>query len=422
VDLETYFSDSQKETSLSNIEKELIDEKPIEKESMEEELNTIFSITVQNPALWSPDHPELYQLTLKLHGVDQDKDIRFGIRTISKTASQIMLNGDPIRINGISFPEELLPDGRNYPIQQRRREVLDLKALGINVIHTPYLPHNKSLVKVADEEGILLIEEVPLNKYSHFAEKGDLINGMVENLILRDFNNPSVIIWSLGENIPVYKSETANLINAVIKNSKVLDSSRLFTYFSNHLYVDKCRKNLDLVIFNLPHNLHKKQIEKIYKILNKVRRKNRHLPIILAGFSQEAQYGIRSADAKPFSEDYQLYKTLPYLKLANSIPFITGWIFSSYRDYRSVLYTKKHQQNGFARYGLYDELNRPKLIYNSLGNIIDNKFDTEFPKVKFLWIKMKISQFFERLSLKFHPIKQKRLEKKIYSYYFKAKH
>ncbi|MHA1718245.1 MAG: glycoside hydrolase family 2 TIM barrel-domain containing protein, partial [Promethearchaeota archaeon] len=367
-----------------------------------------------------PDHPELYQLTLKLHGVDQDKDIRFGIRTISKTASQIMLNGDPIRINGISFPEELLPDGRNYPIQQRRREVLDLKALGINVIHTPYLPHNKSLVKVADEEGILLIEEVPLNKYSHFAEKGDLINGMVENLILRDFNNPSVIIWSLGENIPVYKSETANLINAVIKNSKVLDSSRLFTYFSNHLYVDKCRKNLDLVIFNLPHNLHKKQIEKIYKILNKVRRKNRHLPIILAGFSQEAQYGIRSADAKPFSEDYQLYKTLPYLKLANSIPFITGWIFSSYRDYRSVLYTKKYR-DGFARNGLYNEKNQPKLIYSSLGNLIDNKFDTEFPKVKFLWIKMKFSQFFERLSLKFHPINQKRLEKKISSYYLKSK-
>ncbi len=341
------------------------------------DLNNLFTITIQNPSLWSPESPDLYEITLRLNGIDEDKHIRFGFRKIEIKSNHIYLNNRPICLKGISLREESISVGQDISIIDRRKDIIDIKTMGFNAIRT-IIPHDKALLNIADEEGLLIFEDIPLYSLSNFkSQKTNLLAAnFIHKLISRDYNHPSVIIWSIGSNLPVERLECRRLLKRLVSFAKKIDSSRLVTYETNRYLIDPYRKNtncdLNCVSLSLGKNL--KFISKFKFILDMIYFSNRNFPLIISKFGVESKKGTTRAK-KIYSETYQ-YLIISYIiRILNAKPYISGWFLHTYRDFRSPYRLNKYQQ-GFDRNGLTEEIKKQgdkKLLGRLMNQTIDVK-------------------------------------------------
>ncbi|WP_097093720.1 glycoside hydrolase family 2 TIM barrel-domain containing protein [Novosphingobium sp. Chol11] len=170
------------------------------------------TLTVMNPRLWSPDHPELYTLQSKLERGDAvlDRvDQLFGVRIVQVDAAQgLRINGSPVKLRGgcIHHDNGLL-GACAFPEADQRRIRL-LKKRGFNAIRSSHNPTSATLRAACDRYGMLLIEESfdmwhaakLKDDYSrHFAQ--DWQNAITA-MVMGARNSPSVIMWSIGNEIP----------------------------------------------------------------------------------------------------------------------------------------------------------------------------------------------------------------------------
>lgn len=169
-------------------------------------------LLVASPKLWSPETPVLYTASSKLFAGETLKDTyvtRFGIRSFKFEANKgFSLNGQPRKFRGVCNHHDLGPLGAAVNVAALRRQLTLLKDLGADAIRTTHNMPAPELVNLADEMGFMLIVESfdewkkpkVKNGYSQYfdewAEK-DLVN-----MVHRDWNHPSVIMWSIGNEVP----------------------------------------------------------------------------------------------------------------------------------------------------------------------------------------------------------------------------
>ncbi|QEE16517.1 glycoside hydrolase family 2 TIM barrel-domain containing protein [Promethearchaeum syntrophicum] len=342
-----------------------------------DDLNNIFSIAIQNPSLWSPESPDLYEISLRLNGIDEDKHIRFGFRKIDIKSNHIYLNNRPICIKGISLREELISVGQNISISDRRKDIIDIKSLGFNAIRT-ISPHDETTLEIADEEGLLIFEDIPLYAFSDFnsLKTTKLASNYIQKLIKRDYNHPSVIIWSLGSDLPVERLECRRLMKQLVNIARKIDSTRLITYETNRYLLDPLRKNTncDLSCVSLSLGKNYKLISIFNFILDMIYYSNRNFPLIISKFGLEAKKGTKRSK-ELYSETYQMLFISYILRILNAKPYISGWFLHTYRDFRSPNRLNKYQQ-GFDRNGLTEEIKKwddKKLLGRQINYVIDVK-------------------------------------------------
>ena len=197
-------------------------------------------IEVTSPARWSVDSPKLYKAVteIKLNGktVDQ-KTTTFGIRSIEFSVEKgFLLNGERVLLKGGCMHHDNGPLGSATIDRAEERRVELMKKFGFNAIRTSHNPPSSQFLDACDRLGVLVIDEAfdqwqrPKNPedYSNYFDqyhKSDL-----ESMVLRDRNHPSVIIWSIGNEI----SERADSSGLVITKNlsdiiKKLDTTRPVT-------------------------------------------------------------------------------------------------------------------------------------------------------------------------------------------------
>ncbi|MDR1779126.1 MAG: DUF4982 domain-containing protein [Tannerella sp.] len=170
------------------------------------------TMTVEQPALWSPETPSLYTAVSKLYVGGTLKDeysTRFGIRTLEIIPDKGMfLNGKTIKFRGVCNHHDLGPLGAAVNVSALRRQLTILKDMGCNAIRTSHNMPAPELVELCDEMGFMMMVESfdewqfpkmrnGYNKYfAEWAEK-DLVN-MIHNYR----NNASVVMWSIGNEVP----------------------------------------------------------------------------------------------------------------------------------------------------------------------------------------------------------------------------
>ncbi|GGG33676.1 beta-galactosidase GalB [Hymenobacter glacieicola] len=170
------------------------------------------NLVVPKPQVWSPETPVLYAASSKLYAGDQLKDTyetRFGIRSFRFEAGKgFVLNGQPRKFKGVCNHHDLGPLGAAINVAALRRQLVLLKDLGCDAIRTSHNMPAPELVQLCDEMGFLLMVEsfdewkTPKVKngysrlFDQWAEK-DLVN-----MVHRDRNHPSVIMWSIGNEVP----------------------------------------------------------------------------------------------------------------------------------------------------------------------------------------------------------------------------
>ncbi len=169
-------------------------------------------IEVKNPALWNLDDPELYKVAVTLRDrneISDSDEAVFGFRTVDFTARDgLYLNGKRIRIQGVCNHHDLGALGAAFNIRAAERQLEILKEMGCNAIRTSHNPPAPELPELCDRMGFLMeveafdtwrINKKPLD-YSVIFDawhEEDL-----RSMVRRDRNHPSVIIWSIGNEVP----------------------------------------------------------------------------------------------------------------------------------------------------------------------------------------------------------------------------
>ncbi|MEP7251198.1 MAG: sugar-binding domain-containing protein [Ginsengibacter sp.] len=184
---------------------------------------TKISLDIKNPKLWSAHHPSLYQLNIKVYNNGKQTDDwsdEVGIRSFRFDADKgFFLNGENMKIKGVCLHDDAGALGTAVPAEVWERRLVSLKEAGCNAIRMSHNPHADYFYKLADKLGFLVMDEsfdeweTGKNKWiegwnvgtpgkdgyhEYFKEWADRD---VQDMILRTRNSPSIIMWSIGNEI-----------------------------------------------------------------------------------------------------------------------------------------------------------------------------------------------------------------------------
>ncbi|MFC2137046.1 glycoside hydrolase family 2 protein [Bacteroidota bacterium] len=319
--------------------------------------------------LWSPENPKLYEVNISSE-TDFVKD-KVGFRTIEVACQDILLNGKSIFLRGMSVHEEApIRTGRSYSEEDAKTTLTWAKELGLNFLRLAHYPHNETIVRMADEMGILLWSEIPVYwviDFENIKTLNNAINQLSEN-INRDKNRACIIIWSMANETPISEARNQFLIKLVEQTHK-LDNTRLISaalekdypedYLTPHVN-DPFGKYLDILSFNEYVGWYDGLPEKCEKV-NWVIEYDK--PVIISEFGAGAKQGFYGEKEERWTEDYQedLYiKTLGMIDKIENLRGITPWILMDFRSPNRVL---PEIQDGFNRKGIISEDGKKKKAY-----------------------------------------------------------
>jgi beta-galactosidase len=201
---------------------------------------TTQEITVNQPALWSPQSPQLYHAITQLikNGKTVDQvDTPFGIRTLAWSMEKgLLLNGASIKLAGGSVHHDNGPLGAAAFDRAEERKVELLKGAGFNAVRTAHNPPSPAFLDACDRLGLLVIDEpfdvwtVSKRKYDYARFFKEWWQQDIDAMVKRDRNHPSIILWGIGNEIPeVWTEEGAPIAKQLAERVRSLDSSRPLT-------------------------------------------------------------------------------------------------------------------------------------------------------------------------------------------------
>lgn len=338
------------------------------------------TIEPNNISYWSPDSPRLYEVTITT-SADTLTD-QIGFRTIKTEGNQILLNNEPVFLRGISIHEERpYSDGRIRTKQQARQLLQWAKELGCNFVRLAHYPHNEHMVRLADEMGILVWEEIPVYWTIDWENTETLVNALTQlsEVIRRDRNRASVIIWSMANETPV--SEARNrFLNELASLTRELDGTRLISaaleqssYRGNanvRTIEDPFADVIDILSFNQYIGWYDGLPSKAENITWEI---EQNKPVFISEFGAGAKQGFHADSLTRWSEEYQAYlyrKTLKMIEQIDQLKGLSPWILIDFRSPRRQL---PEIQDEWNRKGLISEDGIKKEAFYILQSYYKNK-------------------------------------------------
>ncbi|MFA6507674.1 MAG: glycoside hydrolase family 2 TIM barrel-domain containing protein [Treponemataceae bacterium] len=324
------------------------------------------------PVLWSPENPKLYDVELsfaagKNAGVDGGTDKvadRIGLREIRVEGRNILLNGKSIFLKGICVHEDHLETGKTTDEATIRSTIAHLKEMNGNYFRLAHYPHDGRFARIADELGVLLWEEVPVYwaiAFNNQATYADAENQLAE-LVLRDRNRASVVIWSVGnENDDT--DARLSFMSRLAAKYRELDGTRPISAacLINHeklMIEDRLADSLDIIGVNEYYGWYDPDFSKLPRILeNSVPSK----PVVLCEFGGDARLGQRGSVDDLWTEDKQARLYEKQVEVIGACPYIKGttpWILYDFRCPRRL----NRYQELFNRKGLIDADRKTKKL------------------------------------------------------------
>ena len=202
---------------------------------------------IAKPHLWSTADPYLYSVqttTAAGKAVTDTVTERTGLRFFEMTPAGFFLNGVPTPLRGVSKHQETEEHGSAVSDADLRRDWADLRELGVNYVRLAHYPHAKLEYDLADEMGIVVWAE---NGHSNPAEPTETGRQITREMVLQNYNHPSICFWSIGNEAIKDFSDIITLENYA-DTARAADPSRLITYASSTAFYES--PALDFVAVN----------------------------------------------------------------------------------------------------------------------------------------------------------------------------
>lgn len=351
------------------------------------------TLRVPQARLWGPDDPYLYRLTVTLEEAGHVADrytLDIGIRTVAVAGDKLLLNGRPIALKGFGKHEDFPVHGRGLNLPLIVKDAGLLKWIGANSYRTSHYPYAEEAMFMADRQGFLIVDETPA--VGLFFDDGDAniaarlaqCRQHLAELIARDKNHPSVIMWSLANEPIVGQGGFAAMAGGpsqphpaagpffaeLFALARRLDPTRLVTVEAPiggsaldwlalcdvlciHRYAGWYSRSGQLgpALEELAHDL-----DQLHERYGK--------PIAVTEFGADTIAGAHGEPAEMWTEEYQAEMLAGYLDVAAARPYVVGmhvWNFADFKTGQSIL-----RAGGLNRKGVFTRDRQPKMAAHLL--------------------------------------------------------
>lgn len=325
------------------------------------------TVSIPEVRLWSPDDPFLYQVAVSLGDAKTTLDrytLETGVRTIRATDKQLLLNEKPVSLKGFGKHEDFPVFGRGTAQPVIVKDFSLLKWVGANSFRTSHYPYDEEFMRMADREGFLVIDEIPaVGLYFHgdtteLAQRQAMCKQYINELITRDKNHPSVIMWCVAnEPFPKEVSVTGGpggreanpqsiaLFKELFALVKQRDNTRLATLVGVMGGPSEWIGLSDVICINRYYgwythagdlkgaaNLLEMELDALHKKFNK--------PVIITEFGADAYPGMHVEEPEMFTEEFQTNFIRAYLDVAARKDYVAGmhvWAFSDFKTGQGII-------------------------------------------------------------------------------------
>ena len=328
-------------------------------------------LRVPAAALWSPEAPNLYELCVELvaGGAPFDRyTLPIGIRTIAVAGDELLLNGKPVLLRGFGRHEDFPVVGRGLLPALIIKDYDLMRWTGANSFRTTHYPYSDEMMQLADRLGFLVIDETPAVGL-FFREEGlerrlDLCRQYTRELIARDKNHPSVIMWSLANEPFSRRPAAKDFFRNLYDLAKDLDATRPATLVSLLGAEEAALEFMDVVCLNR----YKGWYSESGRIADGVASLSSELdelharfpkPLLLTEFGADTVAGHHANPPEMFSEEYQAEFLAAYLAMLDAKPYVVGqhiWNLADFKTSQGVL-----RVGGMNLKGIFTRDRRPKL-------------------------------------------------------------
>jgi beta-glucuronidase len=326
-----------------------------------------FRFKLNNVQLWSTQNPKLYKVIIRT-SADRVED-NIGFRNVETNETQVLVNGKPVFLRGICIHEEIPQEMRRAYSKKDALYLLgQVKELNANMVRLAHYPHNEHMIRTADSLGILVWSEIPVYWTIDFTST-EVLNkakAQLREMITRDRNRASVIIWSVGNETPVHEARTKFMSN-LAKTAKALDSTRLISaaleihWGEVETVEDPLGEFTDLLAVNEYIGWYGGLPDKCRTITWKTKYKK---PFFISETGAEALGGYHADSLTIWSEEFQewFYKEQVGMmkRMPDNFVGLAPWLLN---DFRSPRRNNPVYQEGWNNKGLYDQKGRKKKAF-----------------------------------------------------------
>ena len=297
-----------------------------------------------NPQRWCPETPKLYSVDLILNGESMQDQI--GFRTIGTRGKQLLLNGEPIFLKGISIHDEKpYGGGRAHTAEDARTLLGWARELGCNFVRLAHYPHHEAMVREAEKAGILVWSEIPVYWTIDWTNPDTYANAeeQLRDMMARDRNRAAVIIWSIANETP-HSPERDDFLGRLAAYARSQDATRLISMAMEVTSADNWHNRLqdnmhayvDVVSFN--------EYVGWYRDVDDAPRMTWEIPynkpVIVSEFGGGAKAGLHGGSDERWTEEFQENLYLENTAMLDRIDGLAGstpWILKDFRSPRRVL-------------------------------------------------------------------------------------
>jgi beta-glucuronidase len=326
------------------------------------------SFEVKDLKLWSPADPKLYRV--EISSADDKVEDDIGFRAIEVKGQDILLNGSPVFLKGVSIHEEApFRSGRAFSDDDARTLLGWAKELGANYVRLAHYPHNENMVRMADRMGLMVWSEVPVYWTINWENPATLANAQnqITESITRDKNRAAVVIWSVGNETPILPARN-QFMHQMVETARKLDSTRLISAAlqvhkvqgSTRILDDPLGADLDVLGCNEYIGWYEGNNDDIDKAVYQT---PYNKPLVMSEFGAEAPYGLHGDADTRWTEEFQEAVYQHQVKMLDRIPFLRGtspWILMDFRSPRRLL---PGVQDYYNRKGLISDQGQKKKAF-----------------------------------------------------------
>ena len=335
-------------------------------------------IIVHKPHLWELGYGYMYHLE-----VETENDIYqepFGIREIEIKNNQFLLNKKPVYFKGFGMHEDQLIIGKGANSAHHLKDMNLLKWIRANSFRTSHYPYAEEIYDLADQLGILIINEIPAVGLNFWSEEKVFKDGVVDErtkqvhmdqlreLVQRDKNHPSVVMYSLANEanthedgaFPYFKDVFSYMrtltqlplmivdwvnaeSNKVAQLADVIGLNRYFAWYSEFGELDVIRDRI------------KKDFDAYYQKFKK--------PIMLTEFGADTILGLHALPSVPFSEEFQIEFLQEYQNTIKELDYVIGEHIWNFADFMTKQGLTRFNGN---KKGVFSRDRQPKMVAHFL--------------------------------------------------------
>ena len=337
------------------------------------------ALRVPHATLWSPQAPNLYELTIELRtglGIFDKYTLPIGVRNIKIEGDQILLNGEPLSIKGFGLAADFATVGRGPLDAALVHDFSVMRWMGANCIRSYGLPASEALLDMADRLGFVVIDESPLAGFA-YGGPGLEKRYLRAREVIKEFgtahrNHPSVIMYSLVTEGFSRRGAARVAQKRFADDLRSVDDSRLLTTISETGLLETAFSDLDVVCLNYRPgwDTHPGQLkdgltefatglDALYEKFAK--------PIIVTQFACPAIPGNHAMPSEMFSEEYQAEELAGAIKIMQGKEFVVGQITGALCDYKATQSITSPASTDYR--GLFTRDRKPKLAVHSLRSM-----------------------------------------------------